>query len=303
MSDVFPKFVNSRNQDDFLSAVEKILSDGQVESGELMSASRSLANNPRGVGSVRLQLQSFLNAFQEDPTMLSGLLAEEQEKLKGLESTPAPQRKVPKQGGAANVAKGINRSAIARRDKAIAAQKQVIDSLSALGKVLGGDKKQQGQKTAPEKAPTGEEAEEFDLAAAGYPMGDEPAEEAPEFDLEAAGYPMGDEPAEEAPADTAKERMLASIKENTTGEEFDTAFDDALPKGMEDAVPSDVDVPSAAKAGQAEALFKTVHGGPFDPKSRVDKDKLAKIKENLGRAEYQGLTPNQFALKMYREAS
>ena len=152
MSDVFPKFVNSRNQDNFLSAVEKILSDGQVESGELMSASRSLANNPRAAGSVRLQLQSFLNAFQEDPTMLSGLLAEEQEELKKLESTPAPQRKVPKQGGAANVAKGINRSAIASRDKAIAAQKQVIDSLSALGNILGGDKKQQGQKTAAEMA-------------------------------------------------------------------------------------------------------------------------------------------------------
>ena len=281
MSDVFPKFVNSRNQDNFLSAVEKILSDGQVESGELMSASRSLANNPRAAGSVRLQLQSFLNAFQEDPTMLSGLLAEEQEELKKLESTPAPQRKVPKQGGAANVAKGINRSAIASRDKAIAAQKQVIDSLSALGNILGGDKKQQGQKTAaemaeeipdlspdvggyglppikkgpktaPEKDPTGEEAEEFDLEAAGYPMGD--TGEAEEFDLDAAGYPMGD-----------------------TGKDTDD---------------------------QALALFDVVHGkGSFDPKSSMDAGKLKKIKENLGRAEYQGLTPNQFALKMYREAS
>ena len=281
MSDVFPKFVNSRNQDNFLSAVEKILSDGQVESGELMSASRSLANNPRAAGSVRLQLQSFLNAFQEDPTMLSGLLAEEQEELKKLESTPAPQRKVPKQGGAANVAKGINRSAIASRDKAIAAQKQVIDSLSALGNILGGDKKQQGQKTAaemaeeipdlspdvggyglppikkgpktaPEKDPTGEEAEEFDLEAAGYPMGG--TGEAEEFDLAAAGYPMGD-----------------------TGKDTDD---------------------------QALALFDVVHGkGSFDPKSSMDAGKLKKIKENLGRAEYQGLTPNQFALKMYREAS
>ena len=281
MSDVFPKFVNSRNQDNFLSAVEKILSDGQVESGELMSASRSLANNPRAAGSVRLQLQSFLNAFQEDPTMLSGLLAEEQEELKKLESTPAPQRKVPKQGGAANVAKGINRSAIASRDKAIAAQKQVIDSLSALGNILGGDKKQQGQKTAaemaeeipdlspdvggyglppikkgpktaPEKDPTGEEAEEFDLEAAGYPMGG--TGEAEEFDLAAAGYPMGD-----------------------TGKDTD---DHAL------------------------GLFDVVHGkGSFDPKSSMDAGKLKKIKENLGRAEYQGLTPNQFALKMYREAS
>ena len=54
---------------------------------------------------------------------------------------------------------------------------------------------------------------------------------------------------------------------------------------------------------QAEALFRTVHGGPFDPKSRVDRGKLAKIKENLVKEEYQGLTPNQFALKMYREAA
>ena len=299
MSDVFPKFVNSRNQDNFLSAVEKILSDGQVESGELMSASRSLANNPRAAGSVRLQLQSFLNAFQEDPTMLSGLLAEEQEELKKLESTPAPQRKVPKQGGAANVAKGINRSAIASRDKAIAAQKQVIDSLSALGNILGGDKKQQGQKTAaemaeeipdlspdvggyglppikkgpktaPEKDPTGEEAEEFDLEAAGYPMGG--TGEAEEFDLEAAGYPMGD---------------------TGEAEEFDLA---AAGYPMGDTGKDTDD--------QALALFDVVHGkGSFDPKSSMDAGKLKKIKENLGRAEYQGLTPNQFALKMYREAS
>ena len=112
-----------------------------------------------------------------------------------------------------------------------------------------------------------------------------------------------------APADTAKERMLASIKEDPTGEEYDTAFDDALPEGMEDAVSSDVDVSGAAKAvpvapdDQAESLFRTVHGGPFDPKSRMDRGKLAKIKENLVREEYQGLTPNQFALKMYREAA
>ena len=112
-----------------------------------------------------------------------------------------------------------------------------------------------------------------------------------------------------APADTAKERMLASIKEDPTGEEYDTAFDDALPEGMEDAVSSDVDVSGAAKAvpvvpdDQAEALFKTVHGGPFDPNSSMDRGKLAQIKENLVREEYQGLSPNQFALKMYREAA
>jgi len=69
---------------------------------------------------------------------------------------------------------------------------------------------------------------------------------------------------------------------------------------------SEPDPPKAvpvAPDDQAEALFRTVHGGPFDPNSSMDRGKLAKIKENLVREEYQGLTPNQFALKMYREAA
>ncbi len=69
---------------------------------------------------------------------------------------------------------------------------------------------------------------------------------------------------------------------------------------------SEPDPPKAvpvAPDDQAEALFKVVHGGPFDPNSSMDRGKLAKIKENLVREEYQGLTPNQFALKMYREAA
>ena len=70
-----------------------------------------------------------------------------------------------------------------------------------------------------------------------------------------------------------------------------------------------VDVSGAAKAvpvvpdDQAEALFETVHGGPFDPNSSMDRGKLEDIKKNLVRDEFKGLTPNQFALKMYREAA
>lgn len=68
------------------------------------------------------------------------------------------------------------------------------------------------------------------------------------------------------------------------------------------------DVSDAAKAvpvddAQAMDLFKTVHGGDFDPKSSMDKTKLAQIKENLTKDEYKGLSPNQFALRMYREAA
>ena len=68
---------------------------------------------------------------------------------------------------------------------------------------------------------------------------------------------------------------------------------------------SEPDPPKAVPVDDAQAmdLFKTVHGGDFDPKSSVDKTKLAKIKENLTKDEYKGLTPNQFALRMYREAA
>ena len=75
-----------------------------------------------------------------------------------------------------------------------------------------------------------------------------------------------------------------------------------------DAADDEVDVSDAAEAvpvddAQAMDLFKTVHGGDFDPKSSMDKTKLAKIKENLVKDEYKGLSPNQFALRMYRKAA
>ena len=115
---------------------------------------------------------------------------------------------------------------------------------------------------------------------------------------------------------TAEERMLAALdkmdgtpttSEDPTGEEFDTAFDDKMPEGT-DGMSSDVDVSNAAKAVpvndmDAMNLFRVVHGGDFDPKSSMDKTKLAKIQENLVKDEYKGLSPNQFALRMYREAA
>jgi hypothetical protein len=55
---------------------------------------------------------------------------------------------------------------------------------------------------------------------------------------------------------------------------------------------------------EALLLFDVVHGkGSFDPNSSMDLGKLAEIKKNLIRDEYKGLTPEQFALKMYREAA
>jgi hypothetical protein len=70
----------------------------------------------------------------------------------------------------------------------------------------------------------------------------------------------------------------------------------------EDAAEAQEEAPSSEK--DALALFDVVHGkGSFDPASSVDLGKLKQIKENLKRKEFQGLTDNQFALKMYRGAA
>tara|TARA_Y100000004_G_scaffold197165_1_gene270146 strand:+ start:1308 stop:1973 length:666 start_codon:yes stop_codon:yes gene_type:complete len=54
-----------------------------------------------------------------------------------------------------------------------------------------------------------------------------------------------------------------------------------------------------------ESLFRTTHGGPFDPKSSMDKKKMEQIKELLSSGEDFGdlsdkKMRNRFALKIYR---
>tara|TARA_R100001594_G_scaffold17491_6_gene35627 strand:- start:3363 stop:3692 length:330 start_codon:yes stop_codon:yes gene_type:complete len=104
--------------------------------------------------------------------------------------------------------------------------------------------------------------------------------------------------------------MLAGIKEGSptaledpTGEEYDTAFDQDLPEGMEDAV-SSAEVPTASpqpSSSSLEELFKVAHGGPFDPKSSMDRRKMGEIEQLLAEQGGQGdMTDNQFALKLYR---
>jgi hypothetical protein len=91
--------------------------------------------------------------------------------------------------------------------------------------------------------------------------------------------------------------MLAEDAAEAQEEEFRIGEE---PTGPDD--PRYAEAPSSEK--DALALFEVVHGkGSFSPKSRVDARKLKQIKENLMRKEFQGLTDNQFALKMYREAS
>ena len=75
-----------------------------------------------------------------------------------------------------------------------------------------------------------------------------------------------------------------------------------------------VDVSKAAKAeivsedsddytDQAIALFRNTHGTSFDPKSRMDKGKLEKMRSMLADMGGMGdMTPNQFALQVYRNS-
>jgi len=55
---------------------------------------------------------------------------------------------------------------------------------------------------------------------------------------------------------------------------------------------------------KAQELFSTIHGGSFDPKSRMDKQKMAQIEElamELGPDAFEAMSPNQFALRIYRD--
>ena len=90
------------------------------------------------------------------------------------------------------------------------------------------------------------------------------------------------------------EAMLTSLKgEDPTDEK---------PAVEPEAVEPEAVEPEAAEPEAAEP--EAVHGkGSFDPNSSMDLGKLAEIKKNLIRDEYKGLTPEQFALKMYREAA
>ena len=51
---------------------------------------------------------------------------------------------------------------------------------------------------------------------------------------------------------------------------------------------------------RAATLFAKTHGGRFNPKSRVDRKKMAAITNLMAQKGSEKLTPNQFALTIYR---
>jgi len=65
--------------------------------------------------------------------------------------------------------------------------------------------------------------------------------------------------------------------------------------------------PNAPKTGKVmvgdmtlEALFTKTHGGSFDPKSAVDRKKMSAITNLMTQEGIASMTPNQFALAIYR---
>jgi hypothetical protein len=71
---------------------------------------------------------------------------------------------------------------------------------------------------------------------------------------------------------------------------------DAAPKAIPVAEPAEVDM------DRAMALFKNTHGGPFDPKSSMDKGKMEVIQNLMRDKGTEKLTPNQFSLQVYRQS-
>ena len=81
-----------------------------------------------------------------------------------------------------------------------------------------------------------------------------------------------------------------------------TSFTDAVEQPLPDMTSGEpVDQKSkAVDTAAAAALFKTTHGSAFDPKSSMDKKKMAAITSLMSKAGSDKLTPNQFAMQIYR---
>jgi hypothetical protein len=75
----------------------------------------------------------------------------------------------------------------------------------------------------------------------------------------------------------------------------------ATPADITAGAPKATIIPEQADLTEkAIALFRHTHGGPFNPKSSMDKKKMAAIQGLLSQAGSDKLTPNQFSLAIYR---
>lgn len=166
-----------------------------------------------------------------------------------------------------------------------------------------------------------EEFDELDLGA-DFSKGLKPTGNAlsvePVVDAKASTKPIGNTPTEIG-SDTKDPYRVSAKDPEVTGADFSAgvnATGNALSvEPVEDAkaptkplgnVPTDLlsgediarraDVPEDTLA----ALFKKTHGGPFDPKSKMDKAKMATITSMIEEnRDLLNLSPTQFALKVY----
>ena len=170
------------------------------------------------------------------------------------------------------------------------------------------ERMRQGEESYDDPDPTGEE---YDSAFDGSADSEGRSTYAPsEFPL--VGDTGEDEPAPEEGADMSApdmDGMLSSIVESSATEmpepePLDTApsaySNPEFPEAPEPAAKAVV-VP-AEEDEVALRLFKNAHNSSFDPKSSMDKKKMATLRKLL--ADQGGLgdmTDNQFALKLYRQ--
>jgi hypothetical protein len=79
-----------------------------------------------------------------------------------------------------------------------------------------------------------------------------------------------------------------------------SAPDQRSPMEQQMSAPKAVPVAEPVDTDRAAMLFAKTHGSAFDPKSSMDKKKMAAITSLMGQEGSEALTPNQFALKIYR---
>lgn len=73
------------------------------------------------------------------------------------------------------------------------------------------------------------------------------------------------------------------------------------PKASSEEIPKAVKVTNDRDA-QLRALFAHAHGTDYDPNSSVDRKKMAAVSALADKVGINALTPNQFALKLYRNS-
>ena len=246
-------------------------------------------------------MANFSKAAASIQAQIAALQAQLQEVLAQEGLVPAPEPEVDAE------------AALARGDAATmqeAVEQRLKQGVSKIGDIVAAasERMRQGEESYDDPDPTGEE---YDSAFDGSSDSEGRSTYAPsEFPL--VGDTGEDEPAPEEGADMSApdmDGMLSSIVESSATEmpepePLDTApsaySNPEFPEAPEPAAKAVV-VP-AEEDEVALRLFKNAHNSSFDPKSSMDKKKMATLRKLL--ADQGGLgdmTDNQFALKLYRQ--